>query len=563
MICSARQESGRRATGSDSGLKALAVFGAVLLLGLSLRLTYVVARPGISHDEANTLIFSTCNWSRYQEMIDARQAPVSAKARASEWRKFMESDGRLCTRTIFDDVTRTDVHPPLFPEVLHLWVLLTGTSLFATRLLNVLIDVLSALMFFLLARDLLGRDYALIAMTFYAVAPAYLLISGEIRSYALLGLCNVVAVWASVRIMRGPGAWRWWAVFGLAGVSGLYTHYLFSIVFLPLTLFLLLVCLGRDDRPQTLRALLVLFAVGVLLLPLAQVIWQHQIDAVVEIGWSGPWVEHKNPFAAMAWIFFDTLFGTFRGMIFALPSGLNLIFVGLIIGISAYGLAGARSREEGWLLLLLLSVTSIGHAVLYALGALPPDAIGAKYQVTAVPYFLLGVVYVLARFNRRWLTIVGTVGLAGIMLAASTRITVKAFAAGSTTMSAVTVAGQVPRASLVILDSVVTGIVGPAVISWPPQQRMLIADQNDLARDGDLARRIRGEESVAYVSNLKYQNTEVGRRQILSRLRQGFGLVPSDDRLDPLVSLGCAGCGKGYQIFIFRGQGNAERSVHR
>ena len=74
----------------DNAWPAVAIAG-ILLLGLFVRVASVQARPWVGHDEANTLVFASCQWLSYRELASTGMPPVLSIALAGDWRKFVEA----------------------------------------------------------------------------------------------------------------------------------------------------------------------------------------------------------------------------------------------------------------------------------------------------------------------------------------------------------------------------------------------------------------------------------------------------------------------------------------
>ena len=99
------------------------------------------------------------------------------------------------------------MHPPLYFGLLHVWLQVTGTHLWAGRALNLVFAALTILCIFGLARALgFERLEGALAALFWAVSPAVVSISSLTRQYDLVALTSVLLVWGLAR--RGPRATR-------------------------------------------------------------------------------------------------------------------------------------------------------------------------------------------------------------------------------------------------------------------------------------------------------------------------------------------------------------------
>jgi len=81
------------------------------------------------------------------------------------------------------DITARDVHPPLYLWMLHGWLRLTGESEFTVRYLSLLGGTLTVALTYVVARRLIGRRPAMLAMLLIAVARFHIWWSQEARMY--------------------------------------------------------------------------------------------------------------------------------------------------------------------------------------------------------------------------------------------------------------------------------------------------------------------------------------------------------------------------------------------
>jgi len=132
-----------------------------------------------------------------------------------------------------------DVHPPGYFMALHLWMDIAGMREFALRYLSVAASLLSVALLVRFGRDIgpgekRGVWAAYLCGGLAALLPLYVAYAQEVRMYAMVTCLALLAAYAQWRILfRGSVARRWWVVYVLATVAGLYTHYfcLFLIAF--------------------------------------------------------------------------------------------------------------------------------------------------------------------------------------------------------------------------------------------------------------------------------------------------------------------------------------------
>jgi 4-amino-4-deoxy-L-arabinose transferase-like glycosyltransferase len=153
---------------------------------------------------------------------------------------------------LYDSVDRSEVAPPTFYALLHLWRAVFGDSEFALRLMSVcaavpLVGVTAWLSAMLGKRRLAGVFGGLMA----ALSPLVLEYGTQVRAYIFCMLATTLAVAAATRYLTGGARERKWLVLsGVAAVGALWLHYTAIPVIAALALWLLI------DRRVTRRAAL-------------------------------------------------------------------------------------------------------------------------------------------------------------------------------------------------------------------------------------------------------------------------------------------------------------------
>jgi mannosyltransferase len=141
------------------------------------------------------------------------------------------------------------LHPPLYYSVLHAWVVLAGKSEVAVRLLSAFSSTLSLAVFYLLGRQLFGKDVAVVAVSLLAFSPLDLWYAQEARMYALVALTGLLT---SLGL-----AWRHWLGVFLASIAltvGLYVDYTMVPLWVGISAVWFVIWF---QRPQKMRYLLV------------------------------------------------------------------------------------------------------------------------------------------------------------------------------------------------------------------------------------------------------------------------------------------------------------------
>jgi 4-amino-4-deoxy-L-arabinose transferase-like glycosyltransferase len=116
-------------------------------------------------------------------------------------------------------------HPPAYYLLAHAWLAL-GREEIVLRTLSALLGALTVPVVGALGAELFGRRVGIVAATLLALAPAHLFYSRDARMYSLLALLLALGLYALVRALRAPGtAAPWWALWAVASLLALATHY--------------------------------------------------------------------------------------------------------------------------------------------------------------------------------------------------------------------------------------------------------------------------------------------------------------------------------------------------
>lgn len=143
--------------------------------------------------------------------------------------------------------TATDVHPPLYFWLLHVWRGWSGDGEFGLRYLSALIGTLMLPATFILGRRLAGTTVGIAATWLIALSRFAITWSQEMRMYGLAALWAALALWTVARLGDG-GNRRTWVAYVLFMAAGLYTLYLFASVLVVVNLVWLIWIGWRQRR---------------------------------------------------------------------------------------------------------------------------------------------------------------------------------------------------------------------------------------------------------------------------------------------------------------------------
>jgi hypothetical protein len=207
----------------------------LLLVATALRIE-AASRPGLWADEIFSLAMATGH-SLEHPATDADPAlgdfvqPPGAPSPQVFRRYAEQEDHPAGAGRVIRAVLLSDTSPPLYYLLLNGWTRAFGTGDSALRLFSVWWAVLSLPLLWLLGKELGGPRAAWSACLLFSFSPVAFYYSVEGRMYSLLWCLALALGWLTVRLAEGgrPAHAALWVV---AGVAGLLTHYFFAFVWL-------------------------------------------------------------------------------------------------------------------------------------------------------------------------------------------------------------------------------------------------------------------------------------------------------------------------------------------
>ncbi len=290
-------------------------------------------------------------------------------------------------------VLRLDGSPPLYYLLLHLWMLVVGTSEEAVRGLSLLIALATIPVAFWAGASLFGRRAAWGAAVLMATSSYLVYYSREARMYTLLVLTTLVCVTAFTHVFV-YGRRRWLALFVLGLTATLYTHNWGLYLALGLAAAAGVCLVATDDRRRLLGD--GVLAAGVVALLYAP--WVPTL-AYQAANTGAPWSETPDP---------GDLVGVL-GSIF----GQGEILVALaLVGLPALVAAGRRWRGDGeGLAVVALAVALVVSMVVAWMASLVQPAWAGRYFGLFLPLAVLLAALGVAREGRRGTLALGLIAV--------------------------------------------------------------------------------------------------------------------------------------------------------
>lgn len=146
------------------------LLGAIIILGLILRVEGLNKPFGLGYDEAITYV------------IAIKQFPLG----------------------IINYLIKTDVHMPLYFLTLHLWIKLFSNSDIVLRLLSVMFGVFTIFAGYLSGKEILNEKAGLISALLFSINSLVIYYSQEVRFYSLLTLLSTILLLFFIKIIKRP-----------------------------------------------------------------------------------------------------------------------------------------------------------------------------------------------------------------------------------------------------------------------------------------------------------------------------------------------------------------------
>lgn len=188
------------------------------------------------------------------------------------------------------NLATSDVHPPLYSLLLHLWIKLFGETESAVRLLSVCFSVLTVLVVYRLALKLFNHRVAFFAALFITLSPLHVFYAQETRMYAQLTFLAATSAYFFVCWLKDGGRISS-ALYVISTALLLYTHiYAAFVVLAQVLYFASLFFLAREAFQKRLRRWLAMqFITGLMFLPWMLIIIRQALKAR-----QGFWIEEPD-----------------------------------------------------------------------------------------------------------------------------------------------------------------------------------------------------------------------------------------------------------------------------
>jgi len=138
----------------------------------------------------------------------------------------------------------SDVHPPLYYLVLHLWQMIDDSD-FTLRLLSAMLGTAGIAALYALGKATFDQKVGLAAAAITCLAPYTVFYGQEARMYSLLLLLSSMLLLSYDRMLR-TGSTRWWLAYTACAILSVYVQYISALLLLGLHLHFFIA--QRGDR---------------------------------------------------------------------------------------------------------------------------------------------------------------------------------------------------------------------------------------------------------------------------------------------------------------------------
>lgn len=507
---------------------AIALLILAIAAGTALRARLIAAKRTLNHDEAISYLCAAGKQGLYRERSQAVAPPFGTWVRAAELKQFLQPDDPLCFGRIGHDLAATDIHPPLYFWLLHVWVLAVGVHTWSGPALNTLLAGAGAVALFGLACSTVrDRPAAAAVAAIWIVSPAVIDTCFEARHYDLLALCGVGFTWAVLRCAAAPARPRPLHLTGLAvaTLAGLLTHYHFVLLVAAAGVGFA-VARRREPRGLLLPAMAVLAGVlaFVAVHPhfLASVLRAREQAQGFDLGDFVPRLEAT--LLTYSTFFVSTACNAWLIHKYLLPLGVAaLAIVALVVWLlwcrRSIAISGPSERAMVYLFLTMAAANTL----LYLVGVSPKHAMGPQYLALVWPFLAFGPVLLLVRLRP-------LAAPALVVVCAAATVAGTAGVQRQVARSARTPDPQryLATAPAVVIDNVARGVLPCVVWHLADDQLVFAAPETRLVEHPDQWT-TRLAPGAIYVSVTSYGNTPAGRERLLQTLSASYDVSPLDN----------------------------------
>lgn len=243
-----------------SGQKKTIVCIVLFLLLLFTRIFGIIFKTGITHDEVISFISVTGNQEAYHHVVKNKKHPYGNIVPVAEWKKLWTPGCTLCFKKIQSDLMDYDLHPPFYFWLLHLFILIFGVHMWTGLVLNLVIEIMTAIILYRFAFQVLkSKEKAWISIILWGFFPSTIDTFMSIRQYSLFVFFSLLLIYSvSIFITNEKNKIIHCVVPGMTICMGLLTFYYFVFVVFGCGIWILLQC-RKNKKIKIVISLIILF----------------------------------------------------------------------------------------------------------------------------------------------------------------------------------------------------------------------------------------------------------------------------------------------------------------
>jgi len=234
----------------------------LFLVSIFALLNMLNSKMFIVHDEGISLLASSCHQGIYYN-VGIYNTWVSGE----KWKNIIKPEKLFCFLTVARDLQKTDIHPPFYFWLLHIFLFIFKKPIFSIILLNYLFLLLSSLFIFLISKEIFKNNiYPALITVFFILSPNTFSTAIIARQYLLLTLVTLIYTFLILKLVNNNSILKYQIFLALTLLVGILTSYYFIIFAGPLTLFLYIYHYIKDKKKLIKITLFLVIALVVFLL---------------------------------------------------------------------------------------------------------------------------------------------------------------------------------------------------------------------------------------------------------------------------------------------------------
>jgi len=303
------------------------------------------------------------------------------------------------------NIIAQDVHVPLYHMMLHFWQVAFGNGVATARALSMLFFILSIPAIYSLGKLVYNKNAGLYAALLLAISPFMNWYGNEIRMYSLFTLIVILHEYCFIKLYKTVDPQqrkKYWYLYGIVSVFGIFTHYFFLFSIFSQALFYLF----NKDLFQ--KGDFKKFVTTIIILVIAFSPWIYYVLHLGTISNSSPLLEAPSSV---------NIFNTFSQFLFGFQIDyVNTIMVSLWPLLVLFGFFGLqRSKKPSVDTMYFITALIVPMALAFIVSSVFRPLYLSRYLILSLPPLYMAIIAFISNLPRP-LKKVFEIGLVVIML---------------------------------------------------------------------------------------------------------------------------------------------------